>query len=75
METPQTPLYPSLEAPQLEPRLTTFRITIADSYVGYEFPFQIRDDTSIADIARGIAERFQTHMPKGKIVWDANITP
>jgi hypothetical protein len=69
---PKKPLYPSFEFPQLEPKLSTFRITIADSYVGYQYEFQIREDTSIADIVRGIAERFQTQVPQGKMVWEAH---
>jgi len=73
MDSPQ---YPSFAFPELpDPKKTTFKITIADSYVGYLYPFEIREDMSIADIARGIAERFETEVPKGKIVWESNHTP
>jgi hypothetical protein len=43
-------------------------ITIADAYSTYAYTFQIREDLSIAEIARGIAERFQTTAPKGTLI-------
>jgi hypothetical protein len=45
-------------------KLTKFTITISDSYCTYAYPFELSENLSIADIARGIAAYHKSEMPK-----------
>ena len=67
-QLPEDQILQSMLTQNTENKHSLFTLTISDSYCTYSYPFLLNNNLSIADIAKRVADAFQTDVPKGNLL-------